>query len=260
MRNMSYNHCIFCVAGLLVVYAYDDLSHSKIATQSHTYTGVGYGATNAVDGNITTCTRTKDIGPNSPDKTVWWKVDFGEIINVFRINILFKNYNGYDIRQRGRIAGFSLLVSKTGDIHGATLCYKAGPQLPPLNFTSICSESGRYVIFYNERLDGVTYPEGYEVINVLTELCEVTVQGCNNASVYGTDCDTPCPTTCKDNTCHIQSGSCFKCKPGWSGVKCNTKCKEGLYGDNCTQQCTGHCKDGAACNHVTGLCDGGCDA
>lgn len=82
-----------------------------------------------------------------------------------------------DIRQRGRIAGFSLLVSKTGDIHGATLCYKAGPQLPPLNFTSICSESGRYVIFYNERLDGVTYPEGYEVINVLTELCEVTVQG-----------------------------------------------------------------------------------
>lgn len=46
--------------------------------------------------------------------------------------------------------------------------------------------------------------------------------GCNNASVYGTDCDTPCPTTCKDNTCHIQSGSCFNCKPGWSGVKCNT--------------------------------------
>lgn len=33
-----------------------------------------------------------------------------------------------------------------------------------------------------------------------------------------------------------------------------------MYGDNCTQQCTGHCKDGAACNHVTGLCDGGCDA
>lgn len=70
-----------------------------------------------------------------------------------------------------------MFVSKTGDIQGATLCYKNGPQLPPLNFTTICTESGRYVIFYNERLDGVTYPDGYEVITVFTELCEVTVQG-----------------------------------------------------------------------------------
>lgn len=82
-----------------------------------------------------------------------------------------------DIRQRGRIAGFSLFVSKTGDIQGASLCYKNGFQLPPLNFTSICTDLGRYVIFYNERLDGVTYPDGYEVITVFTELCEVTVQG-----------------------------------------------------------------------------------
>lgn len=85
-----------------------------------------------------------------------------------------------DIRQRGRIAGFSLYLSKTGDIQGATLCCKNGPQLPPLNFTSICLESGRYVIFYNERLDGVTYPNGYEVEFVFTELCEVTVEGKKN--------------------------------------------------------------------------------
>lgn len=75
----------------------DDISHNKIAIQSHTFTGDGYDATNAVDGNIATCTRTKEIGPNSPDKTVWWKVDFGELINVYRINILFKNYNGYGV-------------------------------------------------------------------------------------------------------------------------------------------------------------------
>lgn len=82
-----------------------------------------------------------------------------------------------DIRQRGRFAGFSLFVSNTGDIHNALLCYKNGPQLPPLNFTTICTESGRYVIFNNERLDGVRYPERYEVTSVITELCEVTVQG-----------------------------------------------------------------------------------
>lgn len=80
-------------------------------------------------------------------------------------------------RQRGRLAGFSLYVSNTGDIRGSTLCYKDGPQLPPLNFTTECIESGRYVIFYNERLAGVTYPSGYEPTNVFTELCEVIVKG-----------------------------------------------------------------------------------
>lgn len=87
-----------------------------------------------------------------------------------------------DMRQRGRFAGFSLYVSNTdassnADIKGSNICYKNGPQLPTLNFTKLCTEPGRYVIFYNERLNGVTYPTGYEVTNVVTELCEVTVQG-----------------------------------------------------------------------------------
>lgn len=82
-----------------------------------------------------------------------------------------------DYRQRGRFAGFSLYVSTTGDIQGSTLCYKDGAQLPPLNFTTTCTEHGRYVIFYNERIDGVIYPDGYEIQHVFTELCEVIVQG-----------------------------------------------------------------------------------
>lgn len=88
------------------------------------------------------------------------------------------------MRQRGRFAGFSLFVSNTGvstisDIKSSTLCYKDGPELPSLNFTNTCTEYGRYVIFYNERLDGASYPEGYELTNVFTELCEVIVQGTN---------------------------------------------------------------------------------
>ena len=60
----------------------------------------------------------------------------------------------------------------------SSLCYKDGPQLPPLNFTTNCITSGRYVIFYNERLDEPTsYPEGYEIATVYTELCEVIVKG-----------------------------------------------------------------------------------
>nr|XP_034338137.1 uncharacterized protein LOC117692884 [Crassostrea gigas] len=204
-------------------------------------------------------------GLSTPDKTVWWKVDLGGVYNIYRINILFKNYDGYEDRQRGRFAGFSLYVSDTdasfdAGIKGSILCYKDGPQLPPLNFTTVCTEKGRYVIYYNERLDGVIYPKEYEVTNVYEELCEVIVQGCKNDGFYGSNCDTPCPNNCKDSTCHIESGACLTCKPGWTGVHCNTKCREGWYGINCDHPCVGHCRDNATCNHVTGQCDKGCAA
>lgn len=81
-----------------------------------------------------------------------------------------------DIRQQGRLAGFSIYVSNTGVIQTSTLCYKDGPELPPLNFTTTCPVYRRYVIFYNERLDGVSYPTGYERTNSYTELCEVIVE------------------------------------------------------------------------------------
>lgn len=80
-------------------------------------------------------------------------------------------------RQRGRFAGFSLYVSKTGSIQGSIPCYKDGPELPLLNFAATCTEYGRYVIFFNERLDEGTYPSNYEIQNVYTELCEVIVLG-----------------------------------------------------------------------------------
>ncbi|XP_052694675.1 receptor-type tyrosine-protein phosphatase epsilon-like [Crassostrea angulata] len=208
--------------------------------------------------------KTEDIGLTSKHKTVWWKVDLGGIYEIYSINIQFKNYDGHVVRQRGRFAGFSLYVSDTdvssiSEIKSSTLCYKDGPQLPPLNFTTICTEKGRYVIYYNEQLDGVIYPEGYEDQNIYTELCEVTVQGCKNASVYGINCDTPCPANCKDSTCHIQNGTCFTCIPGWTGTYCNTKCGKGRYGVNCSQHCVGHCKYNMSCNHATGQCDEGCD-
>lgn len=119
-------------------------------------------------------------------------------------------------------------------------------------------------------------------------------------SFYGVNCNIHCPTNCKDNTCNIQSGSCFNCKPGWTGTYCNaskmtfsqityilfilfisiifynfikdlvwtwyvtflvwTECLEGWYSVNCMQHCVGHCRDGTTYNHVTGQCDKWCDA
>ena len=81
-------------------------------------------------------------------------------------------------RQQGRFAGFSIYISNNESIDGSFLCHKDGPELPTLNYTTTCITSGRYFIFYNERLDGVIYPEGYEIsASVTMELCEVHVNG-----------------------------------------------------------------------------------
>ena len=40
--------------------------------------------------------------------------------------------------------------------------------------------------------------------------------------MFGNNCNVPCPGNCKTNTCQIQDGSCFDCKPGWTGATCNT--------------------------------------
>lgn len=82
------------------------------------------------------------------------------------------------MRQRGRFAGFSLYVSNTTNIiPSGVLCYKDGPEIPPLDFNINCTKNGRYIIFYNERKDGITYPVDYETLSVFTELCEVYVLG-----------------------------------------------------------------------------------
>ncbi|XP_078330762.1 uncharacterized protein LOC111117668 [Crassostrea virginica] len=237
------------LSGLITTLAYDDLSYNKDASQSHTFSGLGYGAGNAVDGNTATCMRTMDIGQNSPRKTVWWKVDLGGLYNIYSVNILFKNYDGYESRQQGRFAGYSLYISNTGDRDSSSLCYKDGPELPPLNFTTTCRLSGRYVIFYNERLDGVIYPAGYELVaNVYTELCEVTVNGCSKPGVYGSNCNIPCPKNCRYRTCHIQNGTCFGCEAGYKGTICATECPDERYSFDCKQQCSGHCRDNEPCN------------
>lgn len=75
----------------------DDISHNKIATQSHTYNNND--ASRAVDGNTATCMQTKEIGVGTSFRyrTVWWKVDLGEVQNIYSINVQFKNYNGYGL-------------------------------------------------------------------------------------------------------------------------------------------------------------------
>lgn len=67
-------------------------------------------------------------------------------------------------------------VSTTSKIKSSTLCYKDGPQLPPMNFTTACKNRGVTPSFmYNERLDRVSYIAEYELDSVFTELYDVVV-------------------------------------------------------------------------------------
>lgn len=85
---------IFCLS-------LDDISYNKIATQSHTYYGEGYDASNAVDKNTATCIRTNVIGVTNPDKTTWWKVDLGGVSSIYSVNIQFKSYDKYGVYYLG---------------------------------------------------------------------------------------------------------------------------------------------------------------
>lgn len=85
---------------ILICIHTDDLSRDKVATQSTTYPpAIGdankYVAGKAVDRDITTCMRTKEIGKISPDQTAWWRVDLGRVYSIYSVNILFKNYSEY---------------------------------------------------------------------------------------------------------------------------------------------------------------------
>ena len=81
----------------------DDLSKNKVATQSTTAVSSAddFIPRNALDRDIKTCMRTEPIGVNSPEKTVWWRVDLGGVYNIYSINILFKNYHGYGMLVNG---------------------------------------------------------------------------------------------------------------------------------------------------------------
>lgn len=204
----------------VLILGYDDLSLNKTATQKDIASTCRLcGAQLAVDRNVNTCIRTEAIGKTSKQHSTWWNVDLGDIQSVYNIRIQFKD--GTDTihidQQRGRFAGFSLFVSNTTDGQNNSLCYKNGLELPLLDFNTTCSKHGRFVIFYNERLEETKYPQEYEINSVFTELCEVTVTGCSSLGVYGDHCDKHCPQNCQERRCNIISGKCLGCLPGWVG-------------------------------------------
>ncbi|RUS75112.1 hypothetical protein EGW08_017119 [Elysia chlorotica] len=88
-------------------------------------------------------------------------------------------------------------------------------------------------------------------------VCEV--KAACNVHIYGKNCSV-CSLHCRgpNNTCEESNGTCLLgCDMGYQGSKCEDKCANNTYGENCTNRCSVGCV-GSTCNHVTGICEDGC--
>lgn len=39
----------------------------------------------------------------------------------------------------------------------------------------------------------------------------------------------------------------------------SVECLSGKFGPNCRERCSGHCINNVTCNHISGVCPGGCE-
>lgn len=105
----------------------------------------------------------------------WSKCTIGVLIhNKKCIDFLDVN-NGFT----RRLLGFSVAVSNTTDYNHGVICYherKYNKYTIPSIVDFFCSAVGRYVIFYNERRPGISYPEDYSQY-AFVDLCEIEVYG-----------------------------------------------------------------------------------
>eukprot|EP00105_Crassostrea_gigas_P042676 XP_019926824.1 PREDICTED: uncharacterized protein LOC109619944 [Crassostrea gigas] len=214
---------------LAISKAYVNVALKKPAYQQYTYRPGDdtYDASNVVDG------RKSDLSlgggqcaaSNLYEQTATWWVDLTTIHSIHHITIYFRTGNDDSSFFRTHIAddllGFSVYVSNTTDRSQGMLCFKDNyftiNTMPPV-FTTNCFVHGQYVIYYNERLPGVVYPDGYGSF-VTSDLCEVEVYGCPETGFYGSNCSIPCPdVNCQ--YCHIETGYSQCCKPGYQGQRC----------------------------------------
>lgn len=80
---------------------------------------------------------------------------------------------------RARFLGFTVAVSNKTDHTDGTICYHDKHHTIytlPAVMDITCVAVGRYVIFYNERINGLKYPKGYSP-HAFVDLCEVEVYG-----------------------------------------------------------------------------------
>ncbi|XP_061166292.1 multiple epidermal growth factor-like domains protein 10 [Saccostrea echinata] len=244
-------------------WAFENLALNKPAWQQTNWPDkpVAWGAAKAVDG-LYTDRSAGDQCSIADDRqvTAEWGVDLQSVVSISHIVIYYRTDNlPSPSPYTTRFAGFFLYVSNTTFRDDGYLCFheiQTVDGTPTENQTISCPVHGRYVIFYNERRQGVTYPKFYSQY-VFNELCEVEVYGCPVQRYYGENCDVPCPENCQEQRCNITTGECLGCVPGYQGPKCTQACNVETYGLECSFLC-GNCSDPESCDNTNGTCLSGC--
>uniref|UniRef100_A0A8W8NVB3 EGF-like domain-containing protein n=1 Tax=Magallana gigas TaxID=29159 RepID=A0A8W8NVB3_MAGGI len=221
-------------------------------------------ASNAVDGQKSDLSRSGGqcvISAGSVTAT-WW-VNLTSIHSIQKIIIYYMTDNkpwGTTNYYTGFFLGFSVYVSNSTYRQQGTLCYKDSNftlETIPAVVNVVCPVHGQYVIYYNERLTEISYPESYKLY-AENNVCEIEVYGCPVTGCFGSNNSLPClDVNCQ--YCHKETGTCQMCKPGYKGQTCELECNTGKYGDNCTRSC-GNCQSQSQCHKVDGSCSGECAA
>ncbi|XP_062597463.1 receptor-type tyrosine-protein phosphatase epsilon-like isoform X1 [Saccostrea cucullata] len=250
-------------------YGYENIALNKPTHQSHIYYSKDYPAStfessNAVDGQKTNLSAFGGqcvISADGYKDATWW-VNLTSIHSIHGIRIYYRTDNSPWNATNGytaRFLGFHVYVSNTTNIEDGHLCFhdtKYNRSTIPAVFNTTCPVHGQYVIYYNERPQNPIHGSQLSD-NSFNELCEVEVYGCNKTGYYGPDCSLPCPDNCR--YCHIETGACQGCKPGYKGHRCELQCGNRTYGDKCMEDC-GTCLGYKQCHHLNGSCLEGCDA
>nr|XP_034335854.1 scavenger receptor class F member 1 isoform X1 [Crassostrea gigas] len=89
---------------------------------------------------------------------------------------------------------------------------------------------------------------------LLFTVCVLTVLGVCPDGKYGPQCSLTCGS-CKNITCHEDTGVCQGCSAGYLGLLCVRECTIGTYGENCLLSCN-QCVNNT-CDPVNGTCTNG---
>ncbi|XP_052695923.1 multiple epidermal growth factor-like domains protein 10 [Crassostrea angulata] len=259
---------LFLFALPLCTFAYENIALHKSAWQLYPYENTEVrdyvNASKAVDGlktNLSFYGQQCTGSANNKYEAIL-RVDLGAILGIHSITVYYRTDNvewGPTNGFVNRFLGFSIYISNTTEIKDGILCFKDDyftKYTIPSVITLNCTHHGRYVIYYNNRTSN-NIPPDYSLY-AYNELCEFEVYGCSTPDHFGKNCSLPCPVSCNNSRCHIETGHCFECEDGYQGPKCEQPCLNNTYGAECLKIC-GQCLSEQQCNHINGTCTIGCE-
>ncbi|XP_078309528.1 uncharacterized protein LOC111106256 [Crassostrea virginica] len=220
---------LFCIFSYMLL-AYENVALFKPTWQKYKGFGNTMGPDLAVDGRYSNlsadggeCTVTSLLTSLFTFRyTDEWRVDLGNVFSIHHIFIQYMTNNepwDENNEYTTEFLRFSVYISNTTNKSEGVLCFRdtlyTKATIPnPINIT--CLNHGRYVIYYNNRIEGNHNQYSTFAYN---NLCEVEIYGCPSGT-HGENCSLTCPVNCLQGRCNIVTGTCLGCVAEFTGEYC----------------------------------------